>query len=217
MTRAANPATEHELKQAIAAERRDAAAVLEALPPGQWDAATLCEGWRVREVVAHQTMPFRYPIRRFALEMVKAGGRFNLMADRTARRDAASMSPAELTAALRENADHPWTPPGGGLLGALCHDVIHGLDITVALGVGRPVPADRLALVLAQLTGMRHNPFGTDLAGIALRADDTDWIFGSGTPLSGSAQDLLLVYCGRKLPPDRLRGESARLFTRVNP
>jgi uncharacterized protein (TIGR03083 family) len=162
-------------------------------------------------------MPFRYPARKFALEMVKAGGRFNHMADRVARRDAASMSPAELTAALRDNADHPWSPPGGGLHGALSHDVIHGLDITVALGIGRPVPEDRLALVLGQLTGMRRNPFGTDLAGIALRADDTGWTFGSGPPLSGSAQDLLLVFCGRKLPPGRLRGEPARRFTRVNP
>jgi uncharacterized protein (TIGR03083 family) len=217
VTRAANPATEHDLKQAIAAERRDAAAVLEALPSGQWDAATLCEGWRVREVVAHQTMPFRYPARKFVLEMLKAGGRFNLMADRVARRDAASMPAAELTAALRDNADHPWAPPGGGLHGALCHDVIHGLDITVPLGVGRQLPEDRLALVLGQLTGMRRNPFGTDLTGIALRADDLDWAFGSGTPLSGSAQDLLLVFCGRRLPPGRLRGEPARLFTRPNP
>jgi uncharacterized protein (TIGR03083 family) len=214
VTRAANPATEHDLKQAIAAERRDAAAILEALPSGRWDAATLCGDWRVREVVAHQTMPFRYPARKFALEMVQAGGRFNHMADRVARRDAASMSPTELTAALRDNADHPWAPPGGGLHGALSHDVIHGLDITVALGAGRPVPEDRLALVLRQLTGMRRNPFGTDLAGIALRADDTGWTFGSGTPLSGSAQDLLLVFCGRKLPPGRLRGEPARRFTR---
>ncbi len=200
MTRAATPATEHDLKKAIASERLDAAAILEALPSRQWDAPTLCEGWRVREVVAHQTMPFRYPTRKFALEMLKAGGRFNLMADRVARRDAASMSAAELTAALSDNVDHPWAPPGGGLQGALCHDVIHGLDITVALGLGRQVPQDRLALVLGQLTGMRRNPFGTDLTGIALRADDIDWSSGSGTPLSGMAQDLLLVFCGRKLP-----------------
>ena len=90
--------------------------------------------------------------------------------------------------------------------------MIHGLDITVALGVGRQVPEDRLELVLGQLTGMRRNPFGTDLAGVALRADDSDWAFGTGTPLAGTAQDLLLVFCGRKLPPGRLRGQPAPLF-----
>lgn len=218
MTSTANLTAEQDLlKKAIAAQRRDTAAVLAALPSRQWDAATLCEGWRVREVVAHLTMPFRYPGRKFALELLRSGGRFNHMADRVARRDAASMSPAELIAALRDNADHPWAPPGGGLHGALSHDVIHGLDITVALGVGHPVPESRLALVLGQLTGMRRNPFGTDLAGTALRADDMDWDYGSGTPLSGMAQDLLLVFCGRKLPPGRLRGESARAFTRMNP
>ena len=72
---------------AIAAERRDLAAILAGLPPEAWDAPTLCQGWRVREVVAHITMPFRYRPPRFAFEMVRSRGNFNRMADRCARRD----------------------------------------------------------------------------------------------------------------------------------
>ena len=55
--------------------------------------------------------------------------------------------------------------------------------------------------------------FGADLDGIELRADDIGWTFGSGTPMSGAAQDLALVVCGRKLPPGRLRGAPAARFT----
>jgi uncharacterized protein (TIGR03083 family) len=44
----------------IAAERRELAEVLMDLPAERWDEATLCAGWRVREVVAHMTMPYRY-------------------------------------------------------------------------------------------------------------------------------------------------------------
>ncbi|MEP7023153.1 MAG: maleylpyruvate isomerase family mycothiol-dependent enzyme, partial [Actinomycetota bacterium] len=117
----------------IAAERRDLACLLEGLPAPAWDAPSLCDGWRVREVVAHITMPFRYPAVRFAAELARSGGSFSAMADRCARRDAAA-PPAELARALRDNERHPWKPPGGGLGGALTHDVIHGLDITVALG-----------------------------------------------------------------------------------
>jgi hypothetical protein len=96
----------------------------------------------------------------------------------------------------------------------LSHDVIHGLDITVALGINRRVPLDRLRVVLPDSPSARAvRFFGVDLAGIELRADDLDWTFGSGTPLSGSAQDLLLVVCGRSLPPGRLRGDAAAWFT----
>ncbi len=197
----------------IAAERQELATILAGLPPQSWDSPTLCAGWRVREVVAHITMPFRYRPARFAFEMIRSRGNLNRMADRCARRDAAA-PPGQLTAALRDNAGNPWKPPGGGYQGALTHDVIHGLDITVALGLGRRVPRERLGIVLDGITGAKSvRFFGTDLAGIELRADDLDWSYGSGTPVSGSAQDLALVVCGRKLPPGHLRGGPSARFT----
>ena len=49
----------------IAAERQALATELSGLAPEQWDAPTLCAGWRVREVTAHITMPFRYSTDRY--------------------------------------------------------------------------------------------------------------------------------------------------------
>jgi uncharacterized protein (TIGR03083 family) len=159
-------------------------------------------------------MPFRYPGGRFVTELIRSGGNFNRMADRVARRDARSMSPGELATSLGDNASHPWKPPGGGYEGALTHDVIHGLDATVALGITRPVPAERLRLVLPVIASPRaRKSLGAGLAGIELRADDMDWSFGSGERVSGQAQDLALVMCGRKLPAGRLRGAQAARFT----
>jgi uncharacterized protein (TIGR03083 family) len=202
-----------DLSVVIAAERRDLADVLSGLPPGSWDAPTLCAGWRVREVVAHMTMPFRYSTARFITEMARSRGNFHRMADRCARRDAA-MPAADLLAALRDNAEYPWKPPGGGLEGALVHDVIHGLDITAALGLGRTVPEDRLRIVLGVIIRPRTlRQFDADLTGIELRADDIDWSFGSGTPVTGPAQGLALVLCGRRLPEGRLHGEPSARFT----
>ncbi|HZC26380.1 MAG TPA: maleylpyruvate isomerase family mycothiol-dependent enzyme [Actinopolymorphaceae bacterium] len=203
-----------DLTTAIAAERQELAGILAGLSATSWNAPTLCVGWRVREVVAHITMPFRYAGGHFVAELLKAGGNFHKMADRSARRDASVLSTEELTAALRDNAHHPWKPPGAGQAGALSHDVIHGLDVTVALGIERRVPADRLLAVLATAdSGRARRHFGVDLHGIELRADDLDWTLGSGEPLGGSAQDLLLVLCGRRLPPGRLHGEPAGRFT----
>ena len=206
--------TESELPVKIAAERRELARVLSDLPASAWDAQTLCAGWRVREVLAHVTMPFRYSAARFAAELARSGGRFNAMSDRIARRDAAAVSAADLVSVMQDNATNPWKPPGGGYLGALTHDVIHGLDITVALGLDRRVPEDRLRTVLAAVTGPKSQKFfGTDLAGIALHAEDLDWSLGSGVPMSGQAQDLALVLCGRTLPPGHLHGEPSARFT----
>src|SRR5579863_6493426 len=162
------------IQDMIAAQRGELAAVLGELPAGRWDAPTLCAGWRVREVVAHITMPFRYSGPRFIFELARSRGRFNEMADRVARRDAARMSPAELAGAVRSNTGHPWRPPGGGFDGALAHDVIHGL--------GFAVPEARLRRVLPVSA---HDKmvmfFGADLAGIEFRARDLDWTLGAGT------------------------------------
>ena len=202
------------IRDMVAAQRGELAEALTGLPASGWDEPTLCAGWRVREVVAHITMPFRYSGPRFMVELAKSHGRFNEMADRLARRDAARMSPAELAEAVRSNIGHPWRPPGGGFEGALAHDLIHGLDITVPLGIGRPVPAERLRRVLPASTASKSvTYFGADLAGIEFRARDLDWTLGSGAPLTGTAADLLLAVCGRKLPAGRLEGEPAARFS----
>jgi len=204
------------IRDMIAAQRAELAEVLAGLPEPAWDEPTLCAGWRVREVVAHITMPFRYGRGRFALELAKSRGRFNEMADRLARQDAAVLSSAELAEAVQSNIGHPWQPPGGGATGALAHDLIHGLDITVPLGLAvRPVPEERLRPVLpGSLDDRSVKFFGVQLDGIELRAQDMDWTLGSGVPLAGSAADLLLVLCGRTLPPGRLSGEPSARFTR---
>jgi len=203
------------IRDMIAAQRAELAEVLAGLPGSSWDEPTLCAGWRVREVVAHITMPFRYGRGRFAIELARSRGRFNEMADRTARQDAAVLSPVDLTEAVRSNTGHPWKPPGGGYAGALAHDLIHGLDITVPLGLTvPPVPAERLRPVLpASLDDRSVKFFGADLDRIRFQASDMDWSLGSGAPLEGAAADLLLVLCGRTLPPGRLAGEPAARFT----
>lgn len=129
-----------DVREVVAAERRELADLLAGLRDEDWDSPSLCDGWRVREVVAHLTMPYRYSVAQILLGLVRNRGDFNKLADRAARQDVEELTADELVAVLRANAYHPWKPPGGGLVGALSHDVIHGLDITVALGLDRRVP-----------------------------------------------------------------------------
>jgi uncharacterized protein (TIGR03083 family) len=200
------------VRDAIAAERGELATLLQGLPAELWDAPTLCAGWRPREVLAHMTMAFRMSMPAFARGMLAARGNFNRMADRQARRDAAELSPEQLVQCLHDNVRHGWKPPGGGYVGALAHDVTHGLDITVGLDLGRRVPIDRLRIVLEGLTPKQLRYFGANIDGVELRANDLDWSIGAGSPVTGPAQDLLLVLSGRKLPAGHLAGEQSRRF-----
>ena len=179
-----------------------------------WEAPSLCEGWRTREVVAHMTMPARYSGPEFMAELEAAGGDFAALSDTIAARDGALPADA-LLSGLRSDVLHGWRPPGGGLEGALTHCVIHGLDIAEAVPLERRVPGPRIAGVLAIVAGPGSpNLFGVDLTDVELRADDLDWSSGSGALVSGPAQALALVACGRRLPPGRLGGDGAGRFTR---
>ena len=202
-----------DIRAAVAGERSDLAELLAGLSEDDWDTATLCAGWRVREVVAHITMPYRLSTPRFVLGLAKARGNFSRFADRQARQDARELTAGELLTCLRQNINHPWKPPGGGDVGALSHDVIHGLDVTVALGIDRQVPAERLHYIMDDMNPRQLKYFGVDLTGIHLQAADLDWTYGTGTQLTGAAQDLLLVLCGRTLPPNHLAGSDAAKFT----
>jgi uncharacterized protein (TIGR03083 family) len=201
-----------DLMPTIAAERRAFGEVLAGLPEPDWNAPSLCSGWRVREVVAHMTMPFRYPAPRFLGELVRSRGNFARMADRIARRDA-QVPIGTLLDGWRTNENHPWKPPGGGPKGALTHDVVHGLDITIPLGIEHPVSEPALRVVLDHATtplSLKH--FGLDLTGIRLEADDLDWTFGDGEPLRGAACSLLMVLMDRRLPAGLLSGAATARF-----
>jgi uncharacterized protein (TIGR03083 family) len=205
---------------AIASEYEALADLLEAAAPAVWDAPSLCEGWRTREVVAHMTMPARYDGPAFMAELQANGGDFTRLSDTVAARDGA-LPVAALLADLRSPLLHAWQPPGGGEDGALVHCVIHSLDIIEAVPLDRRVPAARVLAVLGLATGAgagagagASNQFGVDLSDVELRADDVEWTSGTGAVLTGSAQVLALVACGRLLPAGRLGGEAAPRFGR---
>jgi uncharacterized protein (TIGR03083 family) len=195
------------LQPAVAAEFMALADLLESATDAQWGMPSLCEGWRVREVIAHMTMAARYPEDKFMAELRRCDFDFGRLSNEIASRDA-GLPTSELVANLRSDTMRHWTPPGGGYHGALNHVVIHGLDVTVPLGVPRRSPDEIIRTVLDDLTkGGVHAHFGTSIDGRSLQATNLDWSYGSGSPLRGRAEDLALVLCGRTVPPGRIEGE----------
>ena len=202
------PATDDtHLQPAVAAEFTSLAELLAAASDGQWDTPSLCAGWRVREVVAHMTMAARYSEAEFMAELARCDFDFTRLSNEVAGRDA-RLPADELVANLRSDVMQRWTPPGGGYHGALNHVVIHGLDVTVPLGVPRRSPDDTIRVVLDDLTaGGGHAHFGIVIDGRHLQASDLGWSHGSGPALRGAAGDLALALCGRTVPAGRLEGE----------
>jgi uncharacterized protein (TIGR03083 family) len=192
------------LQPAVAAEFLALAELLDPLSDAQWDTPSLCAGWRVREVVAHMTMAARYPEDKFMAELRRHDFDFGRLSNEIASRDA-GLPTSELVANLRSEIMQRWTPPGGGYHGALNHVVIHGLDVTVPLGVPRRSPDDTIRIILEDLTqGGVHEHFGTNIEGRSLQATDLDWSYGSGPAVRGAAEDLALMLCGRNLPAGRI-------------
>lgn len=192
--------TDDDLLTETRSQREELAAVLDGLTPAQWDAPSLCAGWRVREVVAHLAMPYRHSGLKVMTAVLRARGRFHVAADRLAREDTKALSSAELLTCLQENVASPWKPPGGGQLGALSHDVIHGLDITEGLQLDVAPPPERIRMVLQ--SPKLASAFKVDLDDVRLVATDTDVAVGDGPQdLCMSAKDLLLTCAGRRPVP----------------
>jgi uncharacterized protein (TIGR03083 family) len=199
--------TDDDLQPVVAAQYLALAELLDGLAPSRWDTPSLCEGWRVREVVAHLTMPARYGEDQFMEELRDVDFDFTRLSNRIASRDA-SLPTGDLVANLRDEVMQYWTPPGGGYRGALNHVVIHGLDISVPLGERRRASDSAMLVVLDDLAaGGVHANFGTDIRGRALQATDIVWSYGTGEPLRGTAEDLALHICGRTLPEGTLDGK----------
>ncbi len=206
-----------ELLPALAEERRSLVAVLEVLSAEQWGSPTLAAGWSVRHVVAHLVMPFRYSTPRFLVNMARARGNFDRMADRIARRDGA-LPPAELVAVLRANAANPWTPPGAGYEAPLTDLTMHSLDICRPLGIERVRPPRRAsevaAVVLNNLTSAQAlKYFKLDLTGVAMQATDVGWRYGTGALVTGHSDDLILALGGRAAGLEGLSGPGLGLLT----
>ena len=191
-------------------ENADFAAYLRTLAPEDWDRPSLCDGWRVRDVVGHildgnelrlWTLPFR--LARYGFSSDRSGKAHSI-----AR--AEGRSPEELLGDF-ERRD-PWAgtcrvfPPALTLLDRL----VHQQDIRRALGHERAVPAERLEPLLPRLPGL-GTVFGSKarLRGLRIEAHDPGWSWGEpGSPLvTGPAEAVLLASLGRHQANADLSGE----------
>ncbi len=152
-----------DLAPLVGIELNHLADALARLSDDDWNRASLCAGWEVRHVIAHLTMPARYGGEQFQAELRADGYDFDAMSNRLAAVDG-ELGPGRLLADLRSSVLAGFEQPGGGWLGSLSHVVIHGLDVTMPVGLGRVASDEATGVVLRALTESGPTTmFGVDL------------------------------------------------------
>jgi uncharacterized protein (TIGR03083 family) len=198
-------------------ESRDLADFLAGLSDDDWEAPTLCAGWRVREVVSHMGAGHTAPLGGYVALLMRARFSVDRASDRLARTFAAEHSPAEILATFRRGTSgRPKGPTALVPRGELFTDhLIHHQDIRRPLGRTRVIPELRLAAALhslAHLSGRVGSK--ARMRGLRVVCEDVEFTRGEGAEVRGTAEALVMALCGRRAPAAELRGEGADLLSR---
>lgn len=193
------------------AERTDLADFLATLTPQQWAAPSLCERWRVRDVVAHVMSFDRISLLGMVRRVIR--GRI-IHANQVAVDELASLSTEQLLHRLRAQL----RPQGlattlGGRL-ALLDVTIHHQDIRRPLGMPREIPVERLRCVLGDSLRSPELPGWHLTRGVRLTPTDLNWSHGRGPELTGPAEAMLMAIAGRQSAIGELGGPGQQLLAR---
>ena len=194
-----------DLWSTVHTERAALATDLTGLSDRAWATASLCRGWTVVQVLGHMTATATMTPGRFLGKLARSGFRFPVMVERDIAAQT-SGSPADTLAAFVAHVDDSTAPPGpaDSWLG---ETIVHATDIRWPLGLEHPFPADAVVRVAEfyrgsnALIGAKRR-----IAGLTLRATDTDWTTGSGPEVSGPALALVMAMTGRVAAHERLAG-----------
>ena len=190
----------------VAAERGALAADLADLSDKQWQTPSLCDGWTVREVLAHQTGTASMSTPKFFTRMAAAGFRFPTFANREIQRHLGD-SPRATLAEFRDK-QHSTSSPPGPRLSWLGEVIVHSEDIRRPLGIAHDYPAAAVRQVLDFYKGS-NTLIGTKrrIADLRLKATDDDWSHGEGPSVEGRMIDLLMAATGRGVACESLSGD----------
>lgn len=196
--------------EAIRQERLGLCDYLQTLTPEEWEGESLCQGWTVKDVVAHLTTSTRTTLKDIAVGMVRARGDFDRMEMDRALAIAGRFTPQELTAQIRQTAGSAARAPFSSPLDPLADILIHGQDIARPLGHERPIDPVRAIAALDHVATSRWYGTRERFDGLHVTATDAAWALGTGElTVEGSIADILLVSTGRAVALSGMTGAGA--------
>jgi uncharacterized protein (TIGR03083 family) len=198
--------------QMIKTERIATADALAALPAADWDRPSLCTGWTVRDVVAHMIDSETVTPPKFFARFAASGFRFPEMSRRNIEAIRNGRSDRELLEMLRSRTDARTAPPGP-VLSWLGEAIVHGEDVTRAVGGYRNHPVEHM-IAVADFYKRSNTLIGAKrrIDGLTLRATDADWRHGEGPEVSGPMIALVLAMTGRTAALSDLAGDGVAVL-----
>lgn len=187
------------------------------LEPADWDHASLCTGWRVRDVFGHMCVGHTYPLPKLLAKVAASG--FDV--DKGSARESAAWADAHTPQEIAATIDHIATDHVRKGIAKLIPDsdgyvdhVIHEFDVRRPLGRPRELADDRKvaaldAMLLAKGGGTKPKK---RMAGLTFVATDVDWSTGDGPEVRGTAEALLLGLANRDVALGELEGDGAPAF-----
>jgi uncharacterized protein (TIGR03083 family) len=197
---------------AITAQRLRLADRLDTLTPDEWDADSLCTGWRMREVVAHLVGILEIPVAAYTWGIVKARN-FDKYNDQIARRIGAR-DPAALAGSFRALASKRFAPPVIGPIAPMADVYVHTRDIERPLDRAAHLDPTPLAEILDYVCSARARGFvpGRRTKGLRFEASDLDWSHGDGPVVTGAGEALMMAVCGRGVALSELTGDGVEVL-----
>ncbi len=191
---------------ALIAERAAFYTMLTGLADDDWNVASLCDGWRIRDVAAHAHLGATMSIPVALLGLVRARGSFERFMESHVPSEG-SRPVAEILAIWSDAANSARVPPSIKRVDQAIDAFVHHHDIAVPLA--RPVPSDpgRLRWMADGLVGSgRPIGGGARVEGLQLIASDIDWHYGTGPEVTGPVAAIILAGCGRRALDNQLSG-----------
>lgn len=187
-------------------ERAALAADMASVSDEQWSSPSQCEGWTVRDVLAHMTATANMTPAAFFPKMLASGFSFDKVQEKgiAAERGASGADTLSRFQAVIGNKKKP-PGPKDTVLG---ETIIHAEDIRRTFGMQHTYPDDALVEIADFYKGS-NLIIGTKrrIDGLSLKATDTGWSHGSGPEVSGPMLPLLLAMAGRKGVLNELNGD----------
>jgi uncharacterized protein (TIGR03083 family) len=190
----------------IHAERAEMVETLTTLSAEQWATPSLCTGWSVQDATGHILAAAEQTPVNFYKELISAGFKFDVFTDRAAKR-LGQIGPDELVRRLQSRTTTTNHPPAP-VMAMLGEIIVHGEDVRRPLGLQHRAPEAALIAVADNykksnlLIGAKRR-----IAGLKLRATDSDWVHGDGPEVSGPMISLIMVMTGRSGVDNDLTGE----------
>jgi uncharacterized protein (TIGR03083 family) len=207
---------EHDYNHLRLAEMASISDLLDSLDDDQFDRPSLCDGWRVRDVISHMCVGYTFALPTITAKVARNGFSVDKasMVESIAYGDA--HTPAQLRATYRRIHEQNirkgisrFIPNKEGLVDHMTHHQ----DIRRPLGLPREMPGDRLVAALDAVPRIGGFLKAKGRArGLRLVASDVDWTWGDGPELKGPGEAILLALGGRPSVLDELGGEGATVL-----